>query len=296
MFDDDDYYPLENDYEGFSDSSDDDFDDENPPPPAETWLEEQLRKAKFEGNLWLASRLEEQMASEPPASEEGGSDNGASVAGSVGANVGGSDDDSPDPALPDPALPDPTPPAKKKEKKKARQSPVEPPPVEPPAASEEGTSDINGASVAGSDGGGVSDKDITNVLQGFQHRRVGYGYSHADVQAIAKKAILVERSKAVPPSAATSSSAPPSAATSSSVPKSGGTGKHAGTPKGMCDVCGKLHLSTAGIPRDQVQCWNKRNKAEHLGNPKLATTKDAFRKLAEANPDKYVPYKKLRVG
>ena len=29
--------------------------------------------------------------------------------------------------------------------------------------------------------------------------------------------------------------------------------------------------------------------AEHLGDPKEPATKDAFRKLAEANPDKYVP-------
>ena len=153
VFDDDDYYPLENDYEGFGDS-DDDFDDkdEDPPPPdSEKRLEKMIRKSKIEGNLWLARRLERQLA------------------GSAGANVGGSDDDSPDPALPDPALPDPAlpdppPPAEKEEKKKARQSPVEPPAVEPPSASEEGGSD-NGASVAGSAGG--AGKLTDQILQDF---------------------------------------------------------------------------------------------------------------------------------
>ena len=111
-----------------------------------------------------------------------------------------------------------------------------------------------------------------------------------------EKTIMAERSKAVPPSAATSSSVPPSTATSSAVPKSGGTGKHAGIVLDACGVCGERHISSAGRPRDEVQCWNKRNKAEHRGNPKRAATKDAFRKLAEDNPDKYVRFKKQRVG
>ena len=141
--------------------------------------------------------------------------------------------------------------------------------------------------MAGSVGGGVSDKDITNVLQGFQHRRVNYGYSRADVQAIAKKAILVERSKAVPPSAATSSSAP----------LMGGTGKHAGTKKPMCRVCGEHHITSAGAPKCELACWNKHHKDERQGDPAKRKDRDAFRKLAESDPDKYYPYaKKQRVG
>jgi len=226
---------------------------------------------------------------EPPAEKEGGSDNGASVAGSVvaaGANVGGPP--LPDPTLPGPTLPDPTFPGP------PLQSPVELPHVEPPAEEERG-SDINGASVAGSDGGGggVSDKDITNVLQDFTPGRQRYGYSHSDVRTIIEKAILAERSKA-----ATSSPAPPSAATSSSVPVNapGSKSKHAGTEKLACDVCGVRHLTSAGRPRDELLCWNKRNKGEFLGKPGDKATKEKFRKLAEDDPDRYVPFKKQRLG
>ena len=107
-----------------------------------------------------------------------------------------------------------------------------------------------------------------------------------------QKAIMVERSKAAPPSAATSSSAP-AESLPPPPPKSGGAGEHAGAS--MCDVCGLRHLSATNGRRDQVQCWNKRNYLEYMGNPKLAATKDKFRKLAEANPGKYVPHKKPRV-
>ena len=115
---------------------------------------------------------------------------------------------------------------------------------------------------------------------------MGYGYTHTDVRAIAKKVFLAK-----PPAEKKKARQPPAV----EPPKSGGTGKHAGIVLDACDVCGERHISSAGRPKDEVQCWNKRNKAEHLRNPKKPATKDAFRKLAEDNPDKYVPFKKQRV-
>ena len=103
-----------------------------------------------------------------------------------------------------------------------------------------------------------------------------------------EKAILVERSKAVPPSAATSSS----------VPLMGGTGKHSGTEKGLCGVCGEYHVtSAAGAPKCELRCWNKRNKKKggYLGDPNDIAMRNHFCELEENDPEKYVPYKKQRV-
>jgi hypothetical protein len=127
-----------------------------------------------------------------------------------------------------------------------------------------------------------SSQDITNILQGFTPGRYGYGYSQSDVVKIAKEAYLAGYLAAqhLPPPVV-------------EPPKSGGKGEHADTR--MCDVCGLRHLTATNQRRDEVQCWNKRNYLEYMGNPKLRATKDAFRKAAEANPDKYVPHKKQRV-
>ena len=168
-------------------------------------------------------------------------------------------DDSPDPALPDPTPLAETPPAETEEEEKARQAPpVEPPAVELPPASEEGGSD-NGASTGGS-AGSASDKDITSILQDFQHRRVGYGYSQADAWAMIKKAYLAGRS-----AEKAAQNLPPPVV---KPPLMGGTGKHAGTEKGFCRVCGEHHITSAGAPQCELRCWNKKHKDERQGNPK----------------------------
>lgn len=64
----------------------------------------------------------------------------------------------------------------------------------------------------------------------------------------------------------------------------------------MCDVCGKNHISSAGRPRDELGCWNKNNPDEKIGNNKSAKAKQQFKALSNEDPEKYVPFKKQRLG